>query len=209
MRPHQHLVDSAYVSAEEILNAHRHHDIQIIGPARPDVSWQSRTEDAFDYSRFEIDWEKQQVRCPNGCYSQHWYDIDQVGDTRAPGVKVRFRKQDCLACPLKAKCTRSKGERQLRLPSRDLYENLEAARTYITSEEGAALYKKRAGIEGTISQAVRAYGFRQARYIGREKTHLQHIAIAAAMNLERLVAWFWGVNRAQTRISAFAALAPA
>jgi transposase len=119
----------------------------------------------FDYTCFEIDWEKQRVRCPNGCYSQHWFDIDIASEKRSPGVKIRFSKQDCLSCPLRAKCTRSKGERQMRLPSRELYQTLEAARTYITSEEGATLYKKRAGIEGTISQAVRAFGFRQARYI--------------------------------------------
>ena len=40
------------------------------------------------------------------------------------------------------------------------------------------------------------------------KTHLQHVATAAAINLERLVAWFDGRPRAQTRTSRFAALTP-
>ena len=42
------------------------------------------------------------------------------------------------------------------------------------------------GIEGTISQAVRAFGLRQTRYRELAKTHLQNLAIAAAMNI-RLV----------------------
>ena len=38
---------------------------------------------------------------------------------------------------------------------------------------------------------------------------LQHVAIAAAINIDRLVAWLDERPRAQTRTSRFAALAPA
>lgn len=38
------------------------------------------------------------------------------------------------------------------------------------------------------------------------KTHLQHVATAAALNLVRSMAWFDGLPRAQTRRSAFARL---
>ena len=69
-------------------------------------------------------------------------------------------------------------------------------------------YKTRAGIEGTISQAVRAFDLRKTRYIGLAKTHLQHLATAAAVNLSRVVAWLSGVPKAKTRRSTFAALAP-
>ena len=53
-------------------------------------------------------------------------------------------------------------------------------------------YGVRAGIEGTISQGVRAFGLRRARYFGQAKTRLQHILTAAAINLVRLAAWFAG-----------------
>lgn len=49
---------------------------------------------------------------------------------------------------------------------------------------------------------------RRSRYRGLDKTHLQNVAIAAAMNVERLVAWLDGRPRAQTRTSRFAALMP-
>ena len=65
---------------------------------------------------------------------------------------------------------------------------------------------KRAGIEGTISQGVRVIGLRRSHYIGQEKTHLQHVATAAALNLVRTLAWFTGLPRAQTRRSTFARL---
>ncbi|MBO0782377.1 MAG: transposase, partial [Ktedonobacteraceae bacterium] len=65
---------------------------------------------------------------------------------------------------------------------------------------------KRAGIEGTISQGVRMMGLRRSRSIGQAKTHLQHLATAAALNLVRSMAWFDGLPRAQTRRSVFARL---
>jgi IS5 family transposase len=77
----------------------------------------------------------------------------------------------------------------------------------IYSEEGRRLYNKRAGIEGTISQGVRCFGLRRSRYIGLDKTHLQQVATAAAINLDRLAAWFVHRPRAETRVSRFAALA--
>ncbi len=60
---------------------------------------------------------------------------------------------------------------------------LQAARAREKAEAFAKQYAKRAGIEGTLSQDVRCFDLRRARYIGLAKTHLQHILIAAAMNL--------------------------
>jgi transposase len=96
----------------------------------------------------------------------------------------------------------------LQLPYREHYGALEEQRRIHASEEGKLFYNKRAGVEGTISQGVRAFGLRQTRYRGLAKTHLQHIATAAAINFDRLVAWFDGVPKGKTRTSRFAALAP-
>ena len=90
---------------------------------------------------------------------------------------------------------------------REQYEALHEARQRLESEEGRQLDNRRAGIEGTISQGVRAFGMRQTRYRGLAKTHLQHIATAAAINLDRLIAWLDDVPQATTRTSRFAALA--
>jgi transposase len=67
----------------------------------------------------------------------------------------------------------------------------------------------RAGVESTLSQAVRAFRIRRSRYIGLAKTGLQQICTAAAMNVARVVRWFDGVPRAKTRVTCFAALARA
>jgi transposase len=67
-------------------------------------------------------------------------------------------------------------------------------------------YGKRAGIEGTISQGVRAFDLRRSRYVGKVKTHLQHLLIAAAMDLVHIYYWLVGEPRAQTRQTSFTAL---
>jgi len=111
---------------------------------------------------------------------------------------------------VRADCTRAKHTgRRLRLPPQDQYEALQAAQAWSASEEGQQLSKRRAGIEGTLSQGVRAFGLRRTRYWGVAKTHLQHVAIAAAINIDRIVAWLDERPPAMTRICRFAALAPA
>ena len=72
-----------------------------------------------------------------------------------------------------------------------------------------AKYAHRAGIEGTISQGVRGFELRVARYIGLAQTHLQMLATATAINLHRLFDWWEDKPRAKTRVSSFAKLAPA
>ena len=74
-------------------------------------------------------------------------------------------------------------------------------------DEGRRLYAQRRGVEATLSQGVRAFDLRRARYRGLAKTSLQHIATAAAINLDRIAAWFAGRPLAPTRTSRFAMLA--
>ena len=87
------------------------------------------------------------------------------------------------------------------------YEALRAARGRLATKEGRRAYARRAGIEGTLSQGVRAFGLRRSRYRGLARTHLQHVATAAAIDLARLGDWFRAIPRAATRTSRFAALA--
>jgi transposase len=83
------------------------------------------------------------------------------------------------------------------------YHALQRARERMKTEEFKTLYARRAGVEGTISQGGRALGLRRSRYSGQEKTRLQHLATAAAMNIVRVVRWLKGESHAQTRCPAF------
>src|SRR5262245_51579877 len=87
------------------------------------------------------------------------------------------------------------------LKPKELHEALQQNRCREKTKEFKEEYSKRAGIEGAISQGVRAFGLRRSRYIGIAKTHLQHLATADAINLERVSDWLAGVDREKTRRS--------
>jgi len=204
--PNQHLVDSAYIDAELLISSREDFDITLVGPGRLDNSWQAKVEGAYDRYCFEIDWEKKQVVCPQGKQSVIWRELS---DRYGPYNQVIFNRQDCLSCQARSLCTKTKDQaRRLRLQPQSQYEALQAARQLQSTEAGKKLYNKRAGVEGTISQGVRAFGLRKTRYYGLAKTHLQHQATAAAMNLDRLDAWFNNIALSKTRASRFARLAP-
>jgi transposase len=113
----------------------------------------------------------------------------------------------CTPCTHRAQCTRAKKEpRLLGLQAREQYEALQAARQRRATDAFAQQYAPRAGIESTQAQRIRRCGLRQARYRGLARTHLQHLATAAALNVVRLGEWFAGTPRAKTRCSPFAAL---
>ena len=97
--------------------------------------------------------------------------------------------------------------RTLTLQPREEHEAIQFARKPQRTEGFASIYSHRAGIEGTISQGVRAFGLRQARYRGLERTHLQELATATAVNVERIANWLDGLPTAITRRSRFGTLA--
>jgi len=84
---------------------------------------------------------------------------------------------------------------------------LQQARQRQATEDFKSQYRTRAGVEGTLSQAVHSHDLRHTRYRGLSKTHLQHLATAAALNVSRTIAWLMEKPLAQTRKSRFAALA--
>ncbi|GHO61826.1 hypothetical protein KSC_007180 [Ktedonobacter sp. SOSP1-52] len=65
---------------------------------------------------------------------------------------------------------------------------MQTARSRQQTAAFAQEYTLQEGFEHTISQGVRAFDLRRSRYIGLSKTHLQHVGIAAAINLVRAVA---------------------
>ena len=205
--PAEHLVDTAYVDAGQILTSHTDYGLDLVGPVPPDPSWQARADQGFAVACFQIDWDNQTVTCPQGQPSTGWYPR-QDGRGNAV-IEVSFHRATCLACPCRLLCTKSVSQpRMIHFRPQAEHDMLQTARQRQQTTAFKQLYKKRAGIEGTLSQATRSFELRQARYIGLAKTHLQHVATAVAMNLTRLANWFAEIPKAQTRRSRFAALAP-
>ena len=204
--PLEHLMDTGYVDGEHLVTSQKEYGVEVIGPVAINGSWQAKEAKGFDNTHFLIDWEEQKVTCPQGNTSQKW-DVRQ-NKTGSDVVYARFNKNDCLACPVRSQCTRSPASpRQILVHQQERHEAIQATRKRQTTKEFQDRYAKRAGIEGTISQGVRAFDLRVSRYLGREKTHLQHLFIATAMNVVRLFQWHMGDTPSQPRIFRFAALA--
>ena len=204
--PTVHGVDGAEVSREGLVGNPQALQVPLPGPMRQAPSWPAHAPQAFEASQFLIDWDQEVVTCPNGKQSRSW---KPAPDSRGkPIIQVSFHKKDCTGCVVRSQCTRSTtGPRELTLHPKAHQRALQAARERQQTETFKELYKRRAGIEGTLSQAAYALGMRQTRYRGIKKTHLHHIAIATAINLQRGLDWLWEGPRSKTYTSHFARLA--
>jgi transposase len=205
--PAAHLADAGYVDADLLISSHRDHEIDLVGPVRPDTSWQAKAGQGFDVPAFTIDWEARTVICPEGQTSFDWVPSrDSWGNDT---LHIGFHRKTCAACPSRSLCTRSKtGPREITVRPQPQHEALQEVRRNQETEAWRARYGKRAGVEGTVSQAVRVFGLRRCRYLGLAKTRLQHIFTALALNVVRLDAWLTGQPLAKTRRSVFASLKP-
>jgi len=205
--PGEHLADTGYVDGPQLVTSQQEYGIDLLGPVTVDPSWQAKAGQGFDAASFTIDWQAKQATCPQGKISHKW---KSARDPNYPDVlHVEFGKADCLACPCRSLCTTAAtNPRQLTLRPPEQHAAIQARRQLQSTPEFKQRYALRAGVEGTLSQGIRAFGLRQARYVGQTKTHLQHVITATAINVVRLLAWVAQTPRCITRISRFAALAP-
>ncbi len=204
--PSEQVVDSGYVDAALLVESHTTYGIDLIGPVHANTSWQAQEDGCFETAHFALDWERQRATCPQGKTSVQWMPVRDSGGRAV--ISIGFAPDDCLACSVRARCTRAKiGPRKLMVRPQAEYEALQAARQRETTEAFKQIYAQRAGIEGTWSQGVRRAGLRHARYVGGQKTHLQAVATAVALNVVRLVAWLEDQPCARTRPSRFVRLA--
>lgn len=206
LSPAEHLVDAGYMCADNLVMSQQER-IDLVGPTPPEPGWRAKAGEGFAGSCFVLDWEAEVARCPEGRTSVQWQG--QADHEGRPSVAIRFAKADCAACASRPQCLgTARGPRSLLVHEQAHYETLQTARQRQRTEAFKEQYADRAGIEGTISQAVRRCELRRSRYIGLAKTRLMHFLVAAALNFLRVAAWLMEEPRARTRRSAFAALAP-
>ena len=205
--PETHYVDAGYMEVDLLLAEQQTKGIALVGPMRPDPGWQAQQHTGYDTSQFVFDWQAKHATCPQGKTSATWTERTEKRSGR-PIVAVQFAKTTCRECPVRPLCTRAETmPRQVTVRPQAEHEALQQARLYQQTEAFRQDYAHRAGVEGTISQGVRALGLRQARYLGLAKTHLQELGTATAINLCRWAAWHQQKPRAKTRTSHLAALA--
>ena len=201
--PGEHLTDTNYAEAKQFLASRRDYGIDLVAPARDSNDWQVKGA-GFNASDFEIDWDKQNAKCPAGQESLSWSTaLDRYQNEV---IKIKFSMKQCKRCELRSKCTRGV-RRTISIRTKENYLVLQQARARQKQSEFREKYRPRAGIEGTISQGVSHFDLRQARYRGMAKTHLQHVISATGLNILRYLNWQDGFPIAKTRLSHFAALA--
>ena len=203
--PAQHLVDTGYVDAGILVETRQRFAVDLIGPVRRDLRWQAKAGTGFSAEAFRVDWAQQRVTCPRGVDSASW--TPAVDNRTTAVIKAKFSRRDCGACLDCAACAGPHADRRLMtLRTQGEYEALAGARRRQQAPDFAAMYAWRAGVEATMSWAVRGFGLRRARYVGLEKVRLQHAATAAALNLVRIARWIVGLPIAGSRASPFAHL---
>lgn len=189
--PDLHLGDKGYVTGDTIV-ASTARGVQLLGPVQRDSSPQARTPGGLTADAFQVDFEHKRATCPGGQVATIW--SDSHNGFGGAVVHIRFPVAVCGACPLRPQCmptsTSTKHGRSLKLkPS---HVQVQARRQAQKTPAFKELYRHRAGIEASLSNAVRRHGARRARYRGTPKINLQHLFLASAINLKRAAAWLIG-----------------
>ncbi|MEN3584060.1 transposase [Streptomyces sp. ZYX-F-203] len=156
----------------------------MVTPLLADHSPRARAAEGFAKSAFRIDWTTRTVLCPEGHASTGWHPVTQHG---RDAIVIEFAKSDCGSCLVKDRCTSAaRGNRMLTLRPKEIHETTTKARSEQETPAWRTKYAVRAGIEGTVNQALDITGLRRARYRGLPKVRLQHTFSAAAVNVVRL-----------------------
>jgi transposase len=191
----EQLVDQGYVTGELLVQQRALHT-EVLGPVPPVQGWQCTVPDGITAEAFEIDGQKKVATCPQGKQSISYYE--RLSSKGQPVQQFRFATKDCQACPLRERCCRGQRGRILSLTPQEQNEALRQRRAEQQTVEWKRRYALRAGVEASVSQAVRTTSFRRTRYRGLDKTHGQEVTIAAGINLKRIDAHLKRQQRGST-----------
>lgn len=183
-RPSELYVDGAYVSAGVLAQAQAE-GWQLRGPAQPSA----KTGKGYRAEKFDVSAAQRQAICPAGQASTQCSRLEEAASGKA---SYRFEwSWKCRECAQREACV-GEGQRHRSLVVGEHHDLLQARRREMETEAFAEQMKRRAAIEGTISELVRGHGLRQARYRGLRKVALQNWLTGAACNVKRwlrLLAW--------------------
>jgi Transposase DDE domain/Transposase domain (DUF772) len=156
-------IDRAYLSSALVRD--RGPDLAIFCKA-----WRVRnTGGRFAKDQFSLDFAAGQLTCPAG-----------VAMPFEPGKTVRFPKDTCAACPLRARCTASSNGRSVSIhPDEALLAEL---RRRQHTPDGRAKLRERVAVEHALAHVGHWQG-RRARYLGARKNLFDLRRVAVVHNL--------------------------
>jgi transposase len=156
-------IDRAYLSSALVRD--RDGDLAIFCKA-----WRVRNASGrFAKDQFALDFAAGQLTCPA-----------RVSMPFQPGKTVRFPKDTCAACPLRARCTASSSGRSVAIhPDEALLAEL---RQRQQTPEGRQKLRERVAVEHTLAHVGHWQG-RRARYLGTRKNLFDLRRVAVVHNL--------------------------
>ena len=155
-------IDRAYLASRMVKE--RSEEVEIYCKA-----WAVRSGPYFAKTAFELDWERQEIRCPNNVVLPF-----------EEGGQVQFPAASCRVCPLRERCTRSAGGRSVSIhPDEKLMEEL---RERQLTPQGRAKLRERTAVEHGLAHVGYWQGDR-ARYVGARKNLLDLRRTAVVHNL--------------------------
>ncbi len=116
--PGEHLVDGGYTSLVHMERAGREHQVTLAGPLPGNRTRQHRVQEGYARDDFRVDYDRQEVTCPQGQVSKGWHGpYPTSSPDAAPLIVARFTKGQCQPCPARAACTTSgDGKRTVGFP---------------------------------------------------------------------------------------------
>jgi transposase len=137
----------------------------------------------FHAEEFAYDAEGDVMICPAGQELKYF-------NREAKRKRTRYKasKGTCQGCPLKSKCTGSKGER---IVSRhDDQEHIDWADGCLSKAERKRLMgRRKSKAEGSFADGANNHGYKRARWRGLERMTIQNVMIATVQNVRKLAKW--------------------
>ncbi|MDQ0905238.1 hypothetical protein QFZ22_001223 [Streptomyces canus] len=188
-------MDTGYTTAVLFLAA-TEQGMELLGPPPHDSSPRSRQNQGCP-RRLHPRPGHRERRLPRGNRSFEWWE-QKHHRNGTPVLEVFLSAGHCRPCPKQTQCTKPPAGRRGRgitfLP-RERHDALEAAR----QAQWRVRCAIRAGVEGSVSRAVRVTGMRRTRYRNVPTTRLGHVFAAAALNIIRIDRWLTGTPLGASR----------
>jgi transposase len=142
----------------------------------------------FRAENFAYDAESNQFICPANKRLFYKYTSHFTTENGYEIQRRNYECPDCLDCPLKSQCTRTKGNRSIMISLRSL-EYRRQARENLTSEEGILLRSARStDVETVFGHWKHNMGFRRFHLRGLEKVKIELGILSIAHNMQKVAA---------------------
>ncbi len=140
----------------------------------------------FRSDHFEYDPESDQFICPAKKRLSYLYTSKYKTENGYESERRHYECSECLDCPLKAQCTKAKGNRRIQVSFR-LIEFRKQARENLTSDLGKELRAKRSvEVETVFGHIKHNMSFRRFHLRGLKKVNTEWGLVSIAHNMRKL-----------------------